>query len=72
MKRSACGIAFLGDFWHARGSLKVIPSVHTLFSDWCTRSTTLGETDSQDSVSWSRVQPMTVGLALKVFMGLHK
>ncbi|CAB1108469.1 ABC [Ectocarpus sp. CCAP 1310/34] len=23
MKRSACGIAFLGDFWHARGSLKV-------------------------------------------------
>lgn len=24
MKRSACGIAFLGDFWHARGSLKVM------------------------------------------------
>eukprot|EP00903_Cladosiphon_okamuranus_P005576 g5550.t2 len=23
MKRAACGIAFLGDFWHARGSLKV-------------------------------------------------
>lgn len=23
MKRSACGIAFLGDFWHSRGSLKV-------------------------------------------------
>lgn len=23
-KRAACGIAFLGDFWHARGSLKVI------------------------------------------------
>ncbi|CAM9204630.1 unnamed protein product, partial [Laminaria digitata] len=23
MKRPACGIAFLGDFWHARGSLKV-------------------------------------------------
>lgn len=22
-KRMACGIAFLGDFWHARGSLKV-------------------------------------------------
>lgn len=26
MKRAACGIAFLGDFWHARGSLKVIHS----------------------------------------------
>lgn len=23
MKRQACGIAFLGDFWHSRGSLKV-------------------------------------------------
>lgn len=23
MKRPTCGIAFLGDFWHARGSLKV-------------------------------------------------
>lgn len=23
MKRPACGIAFLGDFWHVRGSIKV-------------------------------------------------
>ena len=33
MKRAACGIAFLGDFWHARGSLKVtivIANNHTI------------------------------------------
>lgn len=31
MKRPNCGIAFLGDFWHARGSLKVCNGVGFIF-----------------------------------------
>lgn len=35
MKRSDCGIVFLGDFWHTRGSLKVM--VHTCVPDYNTQ-----------------------------------